>query len=222
LTVDTKKPLAVNEIGFGHESFGVEFSEKIDCSSQEITVVKRGEGCDIAGEPRELSPEVLRATFEFQCVNDDASASRWVVVFPGDQVGRYVVRVRGVRDASGNVADDFQIDAVTNSKSCSSSSLGGVRDAPPTALGSLGRRREEREAQIRTRRLFSNKLAFVAAAVVGVVLTTLVGVSVTRGIFGRGVYTPLQGGDEKMHLVNHRKQSSSSSSSASYKYGATL
>jgi hypothetical protein len=221
LTVDTKKPLAVNEIGFGHESFGVEFSEKIDCSSQEITVVKRGEGCDIAGEPRELSPEVLRATFEFQCVNDDASASRWVVVFPGDQVGRYVVRVRGVRDASGNVADDFQIDAVTNSKSCSSS-LGGVRDAPPTALGSsLGRRREEREAQIRTRRLFSNKLAFVAAAVVGVVLTTLVGVSVTRGIFGRGVYTPLQGGDEKMHLVNHRKQSSSSSS-ASYKYGATL
>ena len=243
LTVDTKKPLAVNEIGFGHESFGVEFSETIDCSSQEITVTKRGEGCDdvIAGEPgEELSPEVLRSTFEFQCVNDDASASRWVVVFPRDQTpGSYVVRVRGVRDASGNVADDFQIEAVT-AKGCGSrGNLGGrvsalgrrlsrrsnASAASDAALGSRSRSGSERR---RPRR--HPFVAFVALTLV--VSTTLVGVA--RVAARRRARGDADDFDEKTHFaatirdevnddeVNDDPRRRQSHRKSSYAYGSTL
>ena len=133
LTVDTKRPLAVNEIRFSKESFGVEFSESIDCSSQEVTIVKRRAGCigeGVTDEPlnEELTPEVLRGTFEFRCANDNG-AGRWIVVFPGDQIGLFLVRVRGVRDAAGNTAKDFQIEVEARCSAQGTARLGSKKIA---------------------------------------------------------------------------------------------
>ena len=128
LTVDSKRPLAISELRFGTESFGVEFSESIDCSSEEVTIIKRRAGCvgeRVKYEPinEELKPELLKGTFEFRCVNDNA-AGRWIVVFPGDQIGRYLVRVRGLRDAAGNAARDFQIEVEARCSAAGAAFLG--------------------------------------------------------------------------------------------------
>ena len=201
LTVDTKKPVAISEIGFGQESFGVEFSEKIDCSSQEIIVIKQDEGCEALSEPRELSPEVVRATFEFQCVNDAAAVGKWFVVFPSDQVGRFVVRVRGVRDAAGNAADDFQIVALT-SKHCSDATM-MITAKSSSLLGSTRRGHYRTTAAV-----------FLALTVV----LALVGVFLRVSTRGSGASNCAD--DEKIRLNDVRKHSLSTLSASHY--GSTL
>ena len=43
----------------------------------------------------QISEEALRGTFEFKCTNVFGATGRWMVEFPGNEHGRYVVKVDG-------------------------------------------------------------------------------------------------------------------------------
>jgi hypothetical protein len=141
LTVDTKRPLDIVDFSSQQRVFGKEFDEDIDCGAQNVEVVKVRTECGASGGSAtnvRISEEALRGTFEFKCTN--VHGARWMVEFPENERGRYVVKVDGVTDAAGNAARSFEltVDAhcsLASSSMSNSAALLGARDrnAPSSA-----------------------------------------------------------------------------------------
>ena len=112
LTVDTKRPLDIVDVSSQQRVFGKEFDENIDCSGQSVEIRKVRTGCGKKGgteTDEQISEEALRGTFEFKCTNVAGATGRWMVEFPENERGRYVVKVNGVTDAAGNAARSFEL-----------------------------------------------------------------------------------------------------------------
>jgi len=108
LTVDTKRPLDKLDFSSQQRVFGKEFDENIDCSGQSVEIRKIRTACGPSGGTAtnvQISEEALRGTFEFKCTN--VFGATWMVEFPENEHGRYVVKVDGVTDAAGNAARRF-------------------------------------------------------------------------------------------------------------------
>jgi hypothetical protein len=113
LSIDTKKPIGIRRVQMGERTFGIEFDEPIDCASVEggAQVWRNATTCteemsDAAAEA--VSAEALASTYDFRCSNNDAGY-KWIVVFPEDSTGTYWIRLQGVRDIAGNVADPTHV-----------------------------------------------------------------------------------------------------------------
>ena len=113
LSIDTKKPIGIRRVQMGDRTFGIEFDEPIDCASVEggAQVWRNATTCteemsDAAAEA--VSAEALASTYDFRCSNNDAGY-KWIVVFPEDSTGTYWIRLQGVRDIAGNVADPTHV-----------------------------------------------------------------------------------------------------------------
>ena len=141
--MDTKTPSPGPVFASFQNSFGVDFDENIDCGAQSVEVKKVRTGCGKKGgmptnEP--ISEEALRGTFEFKYTNFAGGTGRWMIEFPENERGRYVVKVDGVTDTAGNAARSFEltVDAhcsLASSSSSNSAALLGARDrsAPSSA-----------------------------------------------------------------------------------------
>jgi hypothetical protein len=143
LTVDTKLPM-VTHVETSLERFvAAEFDENIDCDAQKVEVKKVRTVCGESGGTAtnlKISEEALRGTFEFKCTNVAGATGRWMVEFPENERGRYVVKVDGVTDTAGNAARSFEltVDAhcsLASSSMSNSAALLGARDsnAPSSA-----------------------------------------------------------------------------------------
>ena len=133
LTVDTKRPLDMLDFSSQQRVFGKEFDENIDCSGQSVEIRKIRTACGASGGTAtnvQISEEALRGTFEFKCTNVFGATGRWMVEFPENEHGRYVVKVDGVTDAAGNAAKRFEltVDAHCSRASPSTSSALGMQD----------------------------------------------------------------------------------------------
>jgi hypothetical protein len=131
LTVDTKRPLDKLDFSSQQRVFGKEFDENIDCSGQSVEIRKIRTACGASGGTAtnvQISEEALRGTFEFKCTN--VFGATWMVEFPENEHGRYVVKVDGVTDAAGNAAKRFEltVDAHCSGTSPSTSSALGAQD----------------------------------------------------------------------------------------------
>ena len=141
--MDTKKPSPGPVFASFQNSFSVDFDENIDCGAQKVEVKKVRTGCGKKGgteTDEQISEEALRGTFEFKCTNVAGAPGRWMVEFPENERGRYVVEVDGVTDAAGNAARSFEltVDAhcsLASSAMSNSAALLGVHDrsAPSSA-----------------------------------------------------------------------------------------
>ena len=146
LTVDTKRPLDKLDFSSQQRVFGKEFDENIDCSGQSVEIRKIRTACGASGGTAtnvQVSEEALRGTFEFKCTNVAGASGQWMVEFPDNEHGRYVVKVDGLTDAAGNAARRFEltIDAhCSRASSMSNSALGvkhGSAGAPSSAKGGI-------------------------------------------------------------------------------------
>jgi hypothetical protein len=146
LTVDTKLPMVTRVETSLERYVTAEFDENIDCDAQMVEVTKVRSGCGESGGTAtnlQISEEALRGTFEFKCTNVAGASGQWMVEFPDNEHGRYVVKVDGVTDAAGNAARRFEltIDAhCSRASSMSNSALGvkhGSADAPSSAKGGI-------------------------------------------------------------------------------------
>ena len=146
LTVDTKLPMVTRVETSLERYVTAEFDENIDCDAQRVEVTKVRSGCGESGGTAtnvQVSEEALRGTFEFKCTNVAGASGQWMVEFPDNEHGRYVVKVDGLTDAAGNAARRFEltIDAhCSRASSMSNSALGvkhGSADAPSSAKGGI-------------------------------------------------------------------------------------
>jgi len=143
LTVDTKRPLDIVDVSSQQRVFGKEFDENIDCSGQSVEIRKVRTGCGKKGgteTDEQISEEALRGTFEFKCTNVAGATGRWMVEFPENERGRYVVKVNGVTDAAGNAARSFELTVDAHCSLASSAMSDGAallgahdRNAPSSA-----------------------------------------------------------------------------------------
>jgi len=112
LTVDTKRPMIGSiETALGHFA-NVEFDENIVCDAQKVEVKKVRTGCGKSGgtaTDERISEEALRGTFDFKCTNVAGASGRWMIEFPDNERGRYIVNVDGVTDVAGNAARSFEL-----------------------------------------------------------------------------------------------------------------
>jgi len=106
LNVDTVSPMASHEVQASvHRTAGVWFYEDIDCSEAKVNVTKvLGHSCEKMNEV--VSPEQFTGYYRVHCFNAGGSG-KWVLDYPPEASGMYVVGVSNIKDAAGNVAPDY-------------------------------------------------------------------------------------------------------------------
>jgi len=110
LNIDKSTPM---QQGIYHDKYSrsiwANYAEKLHCSEMQVTLTKLIDAsCKAVSADDQVIPSTtLQSTYEIKCIESGGDTSQWIMRYPSTASGTFRVDVSNLKDAAGNVAEQF-------------------------------------------------------------------------------------------------------------------